>query len=177
MNVISWATMMAFLSLAAIVVVAQVPASGGELVAEHVRLANDRFRDVAVAIAEGYAPGDCASGLDGGAISVRFVNTNYLKDHLVDIKRPQAVLYEPTPDGEMDLVAVHYIAFEGPASLEGQPFHFVGAPNRYGSKAFYELPVWAWKANPRGTFADMNPSVRCDYVKTHARPFVLFDLD
>ncbi len=82
----------------------------------------------------------------------------------VDIKQPQAVMYEPMPDGKMELVAVEYIASKGPASLEGHLFNFNGAPNRYGLGPFYELHVWAWKANPHGAFADMNPNVSCDHA-------------
>ena len=41
-------------------------------------------------------------------------------------------------------------------------FSFVGAPNRYGSPAFYELHVWAWKDNPNGMFVDWNPAVSCE---------------
>ncbi len=67
-------------------------------------------------------------------------------------------MYEPMPDGKMELIAVEYITTKGPASLEGQLFNFTGAPNRYGLGPFYELHVWAWKANPRGAFADMNPT-------------------
>jgi hypothetical protein len=26
------------------------------------------------------------------------------------------------------------------------------------------LHVWAWKSNPRGAFADMNPNVTCEYA-------------
>jgi hypothetical protein len=42
----------------------------------------------------------------------------------------------------------------------------VGSPNRYGIPAFYELHIWAWKDNPRGTFADFNPNVTCDEYTT-----------
>ncbi len=41
--------------------------------AEHVRAANDRFKDVAVAVSEGYAPIPCASGVDGGAMGIHYV--------------------------------------------------------------------------------------------------------
>jgi hypothetical protein len=41
-------------------------------------------------------------------------------------------------------------------------FNFNSSPNRYGLGEFYELHVWAWKGNPTGTFADMNPKVSCD---------------
>src|SRR5215831_17577231 len=33
----------------------------------------------------------------------------FLKDEAPDIKRPQAVMYEPVPNGKMELVAVEYI--------------------------------------------------------------------
>ena len=135
-----------------------------ETLVDKVRGANSRFRDVSVAVGEGYAPIPCASGIDGGAMGVHYVNPNYLKDAVPDIKRPQAVMYEPMPDGKMALVAVEYITFKGPASLEGQLFNFNGAPNRYGLDPFYELHVWAWKPNPRGAYADMNPDVSCAHA-------------
>jgi len=135
---------------------------------DQVRAANSRFEDVKVAIAEGYAPIPCASGIDGGAMGVHYVNEAYLKDEVPDLKRPQAVMYEPLPDGRMSLIAVEYITFKGPASLGGHLFNFNGTPNRYGLPAFYELHVWAWKANARGAFADMNPSVSCEHA--HAMP-------
>jgi hypothetical protein len=135
--------------------------------AKHVRDANARFKDVAVAVKEGYSPIPCTSGIDGGAMGVHYVNSTYLKDEIPDIKRPQAVMYEPTADGKMQLVAVEYISFKGPASLEGQLFSFTGAPNRYGLNPFYELHVWAWRPNPKGTFADMNPNVSCEHVGMH----------
>ena len=135
----------------------------GNPVAEHVRAANDRFKDVSVAVSEGYAPIPCASGIDGGAMGVHYVNAKLIGD-AVDIKQPQAIMYEPMPDGKMQLVAVEYITSKGPASLEGQLFNFNGAPNRYGLGPFYELHVWAWKPNPHGAFADMNPNVSCEHA-------------
>ena len=71
---------------------------------------------------------------------------------------------EPLPNGKMALIAVEYITSKGPASLKGQLFNFNGAPNRYGLGPFYELHVWAWKANPHGAFADMNPNVTCEHA-------------
>ena len=69
------------------------------------------------------------------------------------------------------------MTFSGPASLDGQTFGFVGAPNHYDLQAFYELPVWAWKTNPRGAFAEMNPNVSCDYATGPGAGPVIFDLD
>ncbi len=123
--------------------------------------ANARFTDVAAAKAEGYAPIPCVSGIDGGAMGIHYVNLKLI-DEKVEIDHPEAVMYEPGADGKLSLVGVEYIANKGPAALGGQLFAFTNAPNRYGLPAFYELHVWAWKANPTGTFADMNPNVSCE---------------
>ena len=101
-------------------------------------------------------------------MGIHYVNGKLLGAGAVELSRPQAVMYEPLPDGRMTLVAVEYITTKGPASLEGQLFNFTGAPNRYGLDPFYELHVWAWKQNPRGAFADMNPNVTCEHATGHA---------
>jgi hypothetical protein len=140
-----------------------VAQTGPNPLVDKVRATNSRFADVKAAVAEGYAPIPCASGIDGGAMGVHYVHSEYLKDEVPDIKRPQAVMYEPQPDGSMTLIAVEYITLKGPAQLDGQLFNFIGSPNRYGLPPFYELHVWAWRPNPRGAFADMNPSVTCEH--------------
>jgi hypothetical protein len=130
--------------------------------ADQVRAANQRFADVEVAKTEGYAPIPCVSGPDGsGAMGVHYVNQKLIDDSLVDVAKPEAVLYEPGADGKLELVAVEYITPKGPAALGNQLFSFVNAPNRYGLPPFYELHVWAWRANATGTFSDMNPAVSC----------------
>jgi hypothetical protein len=160
---VSWAKSLAILPL---FIVGTAVASDSHLksLTDHVRTANDRFKDVAVAVAEGYAPIPCASGADGGAMGIHYVNAKLISKEAVELKHPQAVMYEPKPDGKLELVAVEYITLKGPASLEGQLFNFNGAPNRYGLDPFYELHVWAWKPNPRGPYADMNPTVTCEHA-------------
>ena len=100
-------------------------------------------------------------------MGVHYVNAKLITGNPVDIARPQAVMYEPMPNGKMALVAVEYITLKGPAALDGQLFNFTGAPNRYGLDPFYELHVWAWKANPRGALADMNPNGTCEHASGH----------
>jgi hypothetical protein len=162
LSAVSWAGGLALLSLMATGTACAAEASHSPL-AEQVRAANDRFKDVAIAVSEGYAPIPCASGVDGGAMGVHYVNATLIGDS-VDIKHPQAIMYEPKADGKMELIAVEYITTKGPASLGGQLFNFTGAPNRYGLGPFYELHVWAWKANLHGAFADMNPAVSCEHA-------------
>jgi len=164
MNTARWIQALAALSLFT-AGTASAQAADGSLLAEHVRATLDRFKDVAVAVKEGYGPLPCASGVDGGAMGIHYVNGAYLKDDAIDPAKPEAVMYEPMPDGKLALIAVEYITTKGPASLENHLFAFTGTPNRYGLPAFYELHVWAWKPNPAGTFADMNKSVSCDAAK------------
>jgi hypothetical protein len=162
LSAVTWATSLALLSLFALGAAIAADGSRNPL-AEQVRAANERFKDVAVAVSEGYAPIPCASGVEDGAMGIHYVNAKLIGD-AIDIKHPQAIMYEPMPDGKMELIAVEYITLKGPAALEGQLFNFNSAPNRYGLGPFYELHVWAWKANPHGAFADMNPKVTCEYA-------------
>jgi hypothetical protein len=131
-----------------------------------VRAATARFRDINVALAEGYAPGTpCVSGPNSGAMGVHLINGALLGKE-VDAETPEALIYEPLPNGRMRLVGVEILTFasdwvnEVPV-LDGHLLHYVGAPNRYGIPAFYEIHVWAWRNNPDGTFADWNPRVSC----------------
>jgi len=164
-NAVRWAARLALLSLAAIGSTGgALGADGSGSLADRVRAANDRFKNVSVTVSEGYAPIPCVSGADGGAMGIHCVNSKLIDAATIDIKHPQAAMYEPMPDGKLALIAVEYITSKGHASLEGQLFNFNGAPNRYGLGPFYELHVWAWKANPRGAFADMNPKVTCEHA-------------
>jgi hypothetical protein len=113
----------------------------------------------------------CVSGGDFGAMGLHFVNMSLVGDGEVDKYTPEIVLYEPLPDGKMKLTGVDYLVYaadwdykhpDGPPQLEGQLFHFFESPNRFGLPAFYTLHVWAWKDNPRGTFANWNPNVHCE---------------
>jgi len=133
---------------------------------QKVRKATARFRDINVALGEGYAPATpCVSGPNGGAMGVHLIKGDLLARG-VDAETPEALIYEPFPDGRMRLVGAEFITFasdwvgEVPV-LDGHLLNYVGAPNRYGIPAFYEMHVWAWRNNPDGSFADWNPHVTC----------------
>ncbi len=140
---------------------------------EKVRAATERFRDLNVALAEGFVQGTpCVSGPDTGAMGVHFVMPSRIAGGVLQADQPEALIYEPRPDGAMRLVGVEFIVLaqiwavkhpEGSTpALEGDLLNYVSAPNRYGLPAFYELHVWAWEHNPRGSFADWNTAVSCD---------------
>jgi hypothetical protein len=102
-------------------------------------------------------------------MGIHFANGGLVGDNALDAPHPEALLYEPK-DGKLQLLGVEYIviaegwnaAHQTPPVLMGQLFNYVGAPNRYGLPAFYELHVWAWKSNPAGMFADWNGRVSCE---------------
>jgi hypothetical protein len=134
-----------------------------------VRRATHAFQDVNAATAAGYvSTRSCVSGPTQGAMGVHFVNEAYIADGLVDVRQPDVLVYEPD-NGRLRLVAIEFLvhaeqwdgANPGPPVLGGQHFHYVGAPNRLRSPAYYELHVWAWKKNPNGIFSDWNTQVSC----------------
>ena len=140
--------------------------ANAETLVEKVRAATERFADVAIAEAEGYGPTPCVSGAGGGAMGIHYVNPSYLAEdnHMLDLTRPEAVMYEPQADGSLVFIGVEYITFEGPAALEGHLLHYRGSPNRYGLEPYYELHVWAHRENPAGPFVGMNRDVSCEFA-------------
>jgi hypothetical protein len=141
---------------------------------EKVRAATERFRDINVATAAGFVPGTpCVSGPDTGAMGVHFVMGDRITNFVLQADQPQALIYEPLAGGGFRLVGVEYIVLASnwikqpngtltTPELEGDLMNYESAPNRFGLPAFYELHVWAWEDNPKGSFADWNTHVTCE---------------
>jgi hypothetical protein len=130
-----------------------------------IRESTRQYRDVEVAEAMGYVRDPfCVSGPEGGATGVHLINFGLLGDGIVNAETPEALVYEPRPNGTLRLVAVEYVVFATPpVVLEGHLMLRSAAPNRFGiPDPFLRLHVWAWKRNPKGTFADYNPNASCD---------------
>jgi hypothetical protein len=130
----------------------------------------ERFKDVTVAVAEGYAlQFGCVSGDSSGAMGLHYVNANLVSGGVLDATRPQIVIYEALPNGALKLIGADYLLIadpwnknhSGPPELMGQLFHLFDSPNRFGLPAFYTLHVWAWKDNPNGAFVNWHPNVSC----------------
>ena len=137
-----------------------------------VRAATARYFDVNVALSEGFvAATPCVSGPNNGAMGVHFVLPDRIGAGTLDAAQPESLIYEPMADGRMRLVGVEFIVLEsvwsanhpggGVPALEGNLLNYVGAPNRYGLPAFYEMHVWAWEGNPNGSYSDWNTRVSC----------------
>jgi hypothetical protein len=140
---------------------------------DKVRAATARFQDINVAMSAGFVQGTpCVSGPDTGAMGVHFVLPARIAAGVLQADQPEALIYEPLADGALRLVGVEFIVLasvwqsQNPAgstpALDGDLLNYVEAPNRYGLPAFYELHVWAWEHNPKGSFADWNTHVSCD---------------
>lgn len=136
----------------------------------HIRRATAHFHHLKTAQAVGYAQFlDCVDEPGEGAMGIHFVHGKLIGDTVLDPLLPEALMYEPMPNGWLRLVGVEYIVFQEawdaehaePPVLLGQQFHLVPSPNRYDVPAFYELHVWVWKHNPSGRFNDWNPRVQC----------------
>ena len=136
-----------------------------------VREATKQFLDVNNAVQAGYGPAfGCVTGQDHGAMGIHYVNGGLVGDGQIDLKHPEALIYEP--DGKKrTLVGVEYIVDAAtwlknnnnvPPTLDNQDFQLVPAPNRFNLADFFELHVWAWRDNPLGAFVDWNNQVTCE---------------
>jgi len=135
-----------------------------------VRQSTERFKDVSVALAAGYAlQFGCVTGEDSGAMGLHYVNGDLVNSGVLDPTRPQIVIYEPLPGGGLRLIGADLLVIADtwnathsePPQLMGQLFHLFPSPNRFGLPAFYTLHVWAWKPNSKGAFVNWHPDVSC----------------
>jgi len=143
-----------------------------------VREVTERYKDVKVAEAEGYAlTFGCVTGENSGAMGLHYVNFPLVLDGVIDARRPEIILYEPTPDGGVRLTGADFLVLAADwdathtsaPELDGQLFHFFDAPIRFGLPPFYTLHVWAWKENPTGAFVNWHSKVSCDSFSGQTR--------
>lgn len=132
-----------------------------------VRAATARFHRTEAAQAAGW---DLVEGLDHcfenpgvGAMGFHYINVSLLDTEL-DEEAPEALVYRPGPNGQLQLAAVEYIVpaepwdnagNNQPPTLHGQTFHL------NEGLGVYVLHAWIWVNNPAGMFEDWNPNVIC----------------
>jgi hypothetical protein len=119
----------------------------------------------------------CVTGPEFGAMGVHLINAENV-DGVVNVDKPEALIYEPQANGKLRIVGVEYIVPKeawdaaNPATpglpsprpaLLGHLLNFVGSPNRYGIEGgFFEIHVWAFEDNRLGALTDWNPGVTCE---------------
>ncbi|HUQ45045.1 MAG TPA: hypothetical protein VM033_00255 [Gemmatimonadaceae bacterium] len=95
-------------------------------------------------------------------------------DAVIDVDKPEMLLYEKSAAGAMQLVGVEYIVFKAAwerANGAGAPAPVIlGQPLLLSSHVFpgnaspidhYELHLWVWKDNPLGMFYPYHPNITC----------------
>ena len=127
------------------------------------------------AMADGYLPPAEGSVLDAcitlpdAGMGVHWVNGDIF-DGVPDVSAPEALVYEPTANGGLRLVALEYLVLQSewdathssPPHLFGHEMHPVTIPT---IPPFYALHAWIWKHNPDGMFVDFNPMVSCAHFE------------
>jgi hypothetical protein len=172
------------------------PGAGEPTLAE-VRQATERFRDVKVALAEGYIrdPFDLCDTAEmmGMPASLGAMGVHYFRPDLLgvtappsprvdgvgthtDFRRPAILIYEPQPDGSLQLVAVENLVFQAawraaghlePPTFQGVPYDTMaddpGTPldEAHMFQPHFDRHVWLYRENPNGMYAPFNPSVSC----------------
>jgi hypothetical protein len=162
-----------------------------------VRAATARFQDVKVALAEGYVrdPMDMCDTAEmmGRPASLGAMGIHYFRPDLLGIKsppnprvsgmgthtdflKPGILIYEPRPDGSLQLVAVENLVFRlawreagnaEPPNFHGVPYDLMVDDPRtkvdeaHMFEAHYDRHVWIFRDNPNGMFAQYNPNVSC----------------
>jgi hypothetical protein len=130
---------------------------------ETLRAATNKFRDLAAAEAAGYPSKMpmCIADSTMGGMGHHFIDRTLFDDKL-EIERPEMLIYAPTGEGKVELVAVEYVVpYRVLPSTAKAPRLFGQAFKRYDEYNYWALHVWAWRRNAAGLFADWNPAVRC----------------
>jgi hypothetical protein len=141
-----------------------------------VRQATARFHSVEAALDAGYELGyvngagvriitGCIAHPTAGAMGYHYFNKQLVDDLVVDVLKPEALVYAPGPNGTLQLAAVEYVvpgpnsnppAVSEPPTVLGMEMHIL-----VPAVGFYIHHAWVWRHNPAGMFADWNPQVTC----------------
>lgn len=135
-----------------------------------IRRATAKYHDLDVALADGYEVlFDCTVNPNDPTVAMgqHYINGELASDDVLDLEKPEVLMYEPQADGRMKLVSVEYVVFEDAWTGEDTP-EFLGrtmarktAVGVHEVPPFYEVHAWIWAHNPNGVFADWNPNVTC----------------
>ena len=129
------------------------------------RRATARYHDVQAAVADGFVPvvDECEDRLDEGRVGIPYANFDRILDGVLDPSKPDALLYEPTKNGRLELVAAE-LALPYPLWTAAAPPTFLGHSfQREDEFGVFGLHIWVWRNNPNGTFAIGNPNVSCEF--------------
>ena len=177
----------------------------GEPTLDEVRSIAEKYRDVAVAKAEGYTTdGRCMTAqMLGHPAAMGVMGLHYVRRDLLglppkpsppgsgrvsgtgthtDFRQPSMLVYEPQPDGSLELVAVENLVFadawhaksKAPPTFHGRTYPLLKddpateMDEAHGWQPHYEQNLWVFRDNPNGPYSPFNPKVTCQYNKPPA---------
>jgi hypothetical protein len=169
---------------------------------DEVRSIEEKYRDVQVAKAEGYTTDNkCVTAeMLGHPAAMGVMGLHYVRRDMLglppkpspagsgrvngtgthtDFRKPAMLVYEPQPDGSLQLVAVENLVFASAwhAKFDASPtFHGHTYPllkddpstkvdEAHGWEPHYEQHLWVFRANPNGAYSPFNPNVTCRHHK------------
>jgi hypothetical protein len=151
-------------------------ADAGQVELAEVRQVTAQFHRVEAAIEAGYELGyvngagnriitGCIGHPTAGAMGYHYFNKELVDDLVVDVLKPEALVYASRPNGTLKLVAVEWVVpglgsnppgVSEPPTVLGMEMHIL-----VPAVGFYIMHAWVWRHNPAGMFADWNPDVTC----------------
>ena len=130
----------------------------GALVAV-VREATERYKNVAVAEADGYSlQFGCVTGPDWGAMGLHYVNFPLVLDGELDPAKPEIVIYEPAGNGKVRMIGADFLVLAdawhaknpGPPELMGQLHAPVRGPEPLRPACLLHAARVGVEGQPRG---------------------------
>jgi len=174
---------------------------------DEVRSIAEKYRDVNVAKAEGFTTDNkCVTAeMLGHPASEGVMGLHYVRRDMLglppkpsppgsgrvsgtgthtDFREPAMLVYEPQPDGSLQLVAVENLVFaeawhaqsKAPPSFHGRTYPLLkddpatSVDEAHGWQPHYEQHLWVFRDNPNGAYAPFNPKVTCKYHRGPPAP-------
>jgi len=194
-----------FLSAAFLFLASGCGTTAQEPTLDEVRSIAEKYRDVSVAKAEGYTTDNkCVTAeMLGHSAAMGTMGLHYVRRDLLglppkpappgsgrvhgtgthtDFRQPAMLVYEPRPDGSLQLVAVENLVFasawhaesKGPPTFHGRTYPLLKDDPRtkvdeaHGWEPHYEQHLWVFRDNPNGAYSPFNPNVTCRHHKPPA---------
>ena len=141
-----------------------------------VRRVTAEFHNVDAAKAAGYELGyvngagnriitGCIAHPTAGAMGYHYFNKELIDDLVVDVSKPEGLVYAPAPDGGLKLVAIEYVVpgagsnppgVSEPPTVLGQEMVIL-----VPAVGWYTRHFWVCSTTPAGIFAHGSPEVSC----------------
>jgi hypothetical protein len=138
---------------------AAAQALGPDAAIATLRRVTARYHELDVALKDQFVQLHPCEELPGeGPVGTVYVNFARLLDGVIDPEKPDALIYEPAPNGRLKLVGVEFAVLN-----TGQPApQFLGHTFQDETEfGVWALHAWVWRHNPKGMFEETNPRVSC----------------